>query len=140
MSGATRRSAGLLAILVCGLAVLGAWTPDAIGDTAVLPFSDDFSVSNGSPLSGFWTEQRGAIAVIDGHATGTGRGNSNVATLNGIDEANVAVQASVASLAPGQRVGLGTRYGGPLEENFYLGQLRGSGAGLHATIWKTIGG
>ena len=104
------------------------------------PFSDDFATtSEGSQLSRFWTDQRGNITVVSGKATGIAPGNANLSTLNGLNKDNVTVKGVVA-LAAGQRVGLVTRYGGPLEANFYLGQLASSGVGFQATIWKNIGG
>ena len=141
MSSARRRwAADLAALLGCGLAVLGGWVPGAAGQlNAALPFTDSFSTSDGSELSAFWTDQRGDITVVNGQATGTGHGKTNLSTVNGISQADVTVAASVA-LDDGQDVGLVTRYSGPLESNFYLGQLAGTAAGFQATIWKNVGG
>lgn len=102
--------------------------------TATLPFGDTFTASDGSELSAYWTDQRGNITVQGGAATGTG-GTSNVATVNGIDRADVTVSAAV-NLSPGQDVGLVARYSGPLESHFYLGRLTGTPGGFQATIWR----
>src|SRR5262249_49909831 len=44
------------------------------------------------------------------------------------------------NVGSGQTIGLVARYGGPLYSNFYLGQLRDTGSGFQAAIFKNIGG
>src|SRR5262249_6930187 len=87
-----------------------------------------------------WTDQNGNITVVNGKAaTGTAAG-SNLSTVNGINQGDVSVMATV-NLTAGQSVGLVTRYGGTLESNLYLGQFFGAASGkFQATIWKNIGG
>src|SRR5204862_169563 len=81
----------------------------------------------------------GNITVVNNQATGSGPGKTNLSTVNGISAANVKVTADVA-LAAGQDVGLVTRYSGPQESNFCLGQLASTPKGFQATIWKNVGG
>jgi hypothetical protein len=90
-------------------------------------------------LSRSWTDQHGNITVVNGQATGTAAGTNNLSTVNGINVADVFVDETVA-LAAGQTVGLVTRYGGPLDANYYLAQFSSTGSGFQATIWKNIGG
>src|SRR5439155_1353830 len=66
-------------------------------------------------------------------------GTNNLSTVNGINQADVSVTASVV-LTSGQTVGLVRRYGGALDSNYYLAQFSSSGSGFQATIWKNIGG
>src|SRR5262249_39312722 len=109
--------------------------------TPALPFTDDFSspanISDGSQLSRNWTDRNGNVTVVNGQATGTGA--SNVSTVNGVNQGDVAVTANV-TVAAGQYAGLVTRYGGPLESNFYVGFLVSNGSSFQGTIWKNIGG
>src|SRR5262249_29154754 len=44
------------------------------------------------------------------------------------------------NMASGQVIGLLTRFGGPLESNFYLGQFAAAAGGFQASIWKNVGG
>jgi hypothetical protein len=112
-----------------------------IQQQASLPFDDHFNnsdASDGSQLSRFWTDQSGNISVINNQASGGAAGNS-VSTVNGLNQADVAVTANV-TLTSGQTVGLVTRYGGPLESNLYLGQLSYNGTNVQATIWENLSG
>jgi subtilisin-like proprotein convertase family protein len=105
---------------------------------ATLPFSDDFTTSSaGSQLDGYWTNQLGDITVQANRAVGVQE--ENLATVNGISEGDVKVDALV-NVAVGQTVGLVARYGGPGYNNFYLAQIRDTGTGLQAAIFKNIGG
>src|SRR5262249_4994541 len=92
---------------------------------ASLPFSDTFlptspagPPSDGSQLSRSWTDRSGNVTVVGGAAKGTA--GSNVSTVNGINVADVTVQATVA-LNGGAFAGLVARYSGPLESNLYVG-------------------
>src|SRR5262249_17116424 len=110
--------------------------------TASLPFSDDFSTtSDGSQLDGYWTDQKGNITVVNGMATGVG--SVNLATVNilPIDQAaNVSVTADMSLTSVGQTAGLVTRYSGPLNANYYLGQISSTSSGFQTSIWRNIGG
>jgi hypothetical protein len=103
------------------------------------PFSDNFATpSDGSQLSRDWTDQLGNVTINEcSQALGTA--GFNLSTVNGI---NLADQKAVAdiNLTTGQTFGLVTRYQGPLYSNFYLGQLRDTGSGFQAAIFKNIGG
>jgi hypothetical protein len=85
------------------------------------PFSDDFSsTSDGSQLSRAWTDQAGNFTVSGGAAVGTS--NMNLSTVNGINQANVTVQADV-NLAAGQQAGLVARYTGSFDSSYYYAAL-----------------
>jgi hypothetical protein len=106
-----------------------------------LPFSDNFTTtSDGSQLSRNWTDQLGNITVNASHQA-MGIDSTNLSTVNGINGANVTVQGDINLVAgSGQTVGLVARYGGPGYSNFYLAQLRDTGSGFQAAIFKNIGG
>jgi subtilisin-like proprotein convertase family protein len=104
-----------------------------------LPFSDNFSkVSDGSQLDRNWSDQYGNITVTGGAAVGTT--SYNVSTVNGINQADVAVSIDVNLTASGQGAGLITRYSGPAYSNNYLGRIVDTGSGFTAQIYKNIGG
>src|SRR5439155_3504170 len=87
--------------------------------TASLPFNDDFSTtSDGSQLDRQWTDQSGNIAVVNGEAVG--QAAYSLSTVNGINQANVAVTAGISLTAKNQAAGLVARYHGPLNANYYL--------------------
>ncbi len=106
---------------------------------ATLPFTDNFTTtSDGSQLSRFWLDQTGNITVVNGLATG--EGSFNLSTVNGINSKDMAVTGSI-NLSGSQWVALVSRYSGPAENNFYLGQLLGNGNGTFTpTIWKKVNG
>jgi hypothetical protein len=135
----TWRSAASLVAVLAGVALIAIGTSDARSSViATLPFSDGFSAVDGSELSDFWIDQRGNVTVVGGEATGTG-GGVNLSTLDGVSAADVKVAGDVA-LGASESAGLVARYSGPLEHNFYLGLLAGTGSGFRATIWKNVGG
>jgi subtilisin-like proprotein convertase family protein len=126
--------------LGAGVAMSNVVVANAGVQLATLPFTDNFSTtSDGSQLDRFWTDQFGNIGVPAGQAVGVGA--INLSTLNGISQGDVKVDAQVnVAVGSGQTVGLVARYGGPLYSNFYLAQIRDTGAGLQAAIFKNIGG
>jgi hypothetical protein len=94
---------------------------------ASLPFSDTFQVgspagdpSDGSQLSRSWTDQTGNVTVVGGAAKGIA--GSNLSTVNGINAADVTVQATVA-LNGGAFAGLVARYSGPLTRPYFTTPL-----------------
>src|SRR5262249_9691958 len=110
--------------------------------TVTIPptFTDDFtSTTDGSQLDDAWRDQHGNITVVNNQATRTAAGHNNLARVNGANVADVTVMASVA-LTSGQTVGLVSRYGGPLDSNYYLAQFSATASGFQATIWKNVGG
>jgi subtilisin-like proprotein convertase family protein len=106
---------------------------------APLPFNEDFSVPGpGGQLDRYWIDQRGNIADINGAAVG--QSSFNLSTVNGINQGDIAVKGEI-TLSGSQWAALVTRYSGPLENNFYLGQLLGNGDGTFTpTIWKLVNG
>src|SRR5207253_5871245 len=81
-----------------------------------LPFSDDFSASVNQQLTTNWLERAGNFTVQGG--TATGNAALNVATVNGVSQANEFAQADV-TLAANQYAGLVARYNGPADSNMY---------------------
>src|SRR5262249_31291923 len=109
---------------------------------ATLPFSENFAAATypsglGSQLSSYWKNQVGNISIVNGNATG--QPMYNMATLNGVNQANVSVQAAV-NVAAGQYAGLVTRYQGTGDQNMYLGAIASSGSEYLAQIYVNVNG
>ncbi len=122
-----------------GTAVSQFQVADATPTTPALPFLDNFSTtSDGSQLDHNWIDQTGNITVVGGKATGTA--SFNLSTVNGLNVPDVATTLGIA-LSGSQWASLVTRYSGPLEDNFYLGQIVGNGNGTFTpSIWKKVNG
>jgi hypothetical protein len=104
----------------------------------ILPFNDPFNPTPDQQLSANWVERVGNFNLQGGTATGTAA--LNVATLNGVSQANVFAQADVI-LAVNQYAGLVARYGGPSDSNMYFAALIRTGASTgQAVIWRNVGG
>jgi hypothetical protein len=69
---------------------------------ATLPFSDNFTAADGSPLSGYWTVQSGGVQVMGNTATGVG-GKVDLATLNGVSQSPVRRSTTSQSQRPPRR-------------------------------------
>jgi hypothetical protein len=103
-----------------------------------LPFTDNFTGSSGTQLSGSWTEREGNFAVQSGQLRGNGSG-LNLATVNlSPTAADVAVQAHVA-LSGSQYAGLVARYSGTGDGNMYLGEVVGTNGHFTAYIMRHVG-
>jgi hypothetical protein len=101
-------------------------------------FNDDFTTATNQQLSSNWLNQLGNFQVSGGLATG--QAHLNLATLNGINAADVAVQADVnVTGAAGQSAGLVARYSGA-NQNLYLGRLVNTGAGFKVELWRKVNG
>ncbi|HEV3142504.1 MAG TPA: hypothetical protein VGZ47_01315, partial [Gemmataceae bacterium] len=97
---------------------------DLVLNNPGLPFSDNFNAATNQQLSNSWLNQQGNFQVSAGVATGLG--SLDVATVNGINNSNVFVQADV-NVPAGQIGGLVARYGGPLDGNMYWAGLNAMG-------------
>jgi hypothetical protein len=108
---------------------------------ASLPFSDDFSTTSfGNQLSNSWSEQAGNFNLATGAAVARGSITA-VATVNGINSADVNVQGDVNFTAAGQYAGLIARYSGTGDSNMYYGRLVYLGNGLaDAGIYRNLNG
>jgi hypothetical protein len=104
-------------------------------------FSDNFSTAgSNSQLSNFWSTQSGSYQVdtTSGTATAVGTG-VDLATVNGIDNANESVSAQV-TVAAGQYAGLVARYSGPGDQNMYYGFVAGGNGNYAAYIYRNVNG
>ncbi|HLW66793.1 MAG TPA: choice-of-anchor tandem repeat GloVer-containing protein [Gemmataceae bacterium] len=125
---------GTVGIRMSSGATVGNFSATAIGLTnPSLAFSDNFSTAIRQQLSPNWLNQVGSFQVNGGVAAGLD--TLDVATLNGVNAPDVAVQANV-NLATGQYVGLVARYSGPGDGNMYWAGLVGG----QAQIWRNLGG
>ncbi len=112
-------------------------------------FSDDFATSNydgttnaatagGSELGLAWKENLGAFTISGGNLTSVNA--LNIATLNGVSEANAVVSDTV-TLASGQFGGLVARYGlTGGDTNMYWAALGNSAGSYTAYIFRNVGG
>jgi hypothetical protein len=103
-----------------------------------LPFSDNFSTATNRQLSNSWLNQQGSFQVAGGVAAGLG--SLNVATVNGINNSNVFVQADVTLTGAGQSAGVVSRYSGTGDTNMFWAGLINSGGQYFAQIWVNLGG
>jgi hypothetical protein len=104
---------------------------------AQTPFRDSFNLSTGSSLSPFWGEQTGAYSIANKKLVGSN--TTNLAALNGIMLADVAVQAMV-DVTAGSSAGLVARHQGIQDTNMYLGQLVNRDGSFFAMISRNVNG
>jgi hypothetical protein len=103
-----------------------------------LQFTENFDHAANQQLSNRWLNQQGNFQVSGGVATGLGA--LDAATINGINNANVFVQAD-ANVAAGQTGGLVARYSGPLDQNMdWAGLVNLGGGFIQAQIWQNYHG
>ena len=114
---------------------------DALGLAASTPLSSDsFDRADAATLGGNWTNRVGTTGVAGNAARATAP--VATATLDGVSQADVAVEADV-DVAAGQAAGVVARYGGPGDANMYWGTLIATSVGgtqFAAQIWKNVGG
>ena len=104
-----------------------------------LPFADGFSQTDGSSLSDAWVQQLGGFAVQAD--TLTASSGLNLATLQGVSETDVAVEADVTLATTGvSHAGLVARCSGSGDNNMYLGALVGAAGSYSAQIWRNLDG
>jgi sugar lactone lactonase YvrE len=109
---------------------------------ATLAFSEDFTNPSypnglGSQLSSYWQNQAGDLSIVNSNAAGSA--SLNEATLNGVNVANVSVQA-VVNVPAGEFAGLVSRYKGTGDRNMYFAEIAASGSGYVASIWMNLNG
>lgn len=124
-------TAGSTGIRVFKNVVIDNFTTAGISLTspASLPFTDAFTLADGSQLSRNWTERQGNFGVLAGAVRSNDAG-VNLATLNGVAVTNTAVQANV-TLAANQVAGLVARY--QADGSYYVGSVVADGAGASFT-------
>src|SRR5262249_21350053 len=99
-----------------------------------LPFSDPFNATPNLQLSTNWVDRAGNFSTQGDKATGTAA--LNVATVNGVSQADVFVQGDV-TLAPNQFAGLVGRYLGGGDNNMYFAALVQTTPTIgQAVIWR----
>lgn len=128
-----------------GRRVTGAASFDNFGASALtrtqatLPFAENFNAATDQQLGSSWLNQGGSFQVAGGVATGLAK--ADVATVNGIQSADVSVQADVnVTGAVGQSAGLVARYSGPVDQNLYAGRLVRTATGFLAQLVRDRNG
>jgi hypothetical protein len=103
-------------------------------------FSDNFATAgNNQQLTNFWFNQAGNFQDQTAAATATGIGPVNVATVNGIHNADEAVSATVTVTA-GKMAGLVARYAGPGDQNMDFGAVVGGSGAYTAYLFRNFHG
>jgi N-acetylneuraminic acid mutarotase len=98
---------------------------------------DAFTQPNGTPLNpARWTQRAGTFTVTN-NMLGGGFG---VASWNGLNEADVRVEAEVTLANTDSQVGLIARYSGPGDTNMYWGMLANVSGTVYAEIWRNTNG
>jgi hypothetical protein len=112
--------------------------------TASNPFSDNFTTGSADgSLSTYWINQTGAFQVNTSSGTATAMAAApvnNLATVNGISNANEAVSATINTLTTGQEVGLVARYSGSGLANMYYGAIVAGSGSYTAYIYSYVNG
>lgn len=115
---------------------------DNFSATTIPPvFTDAFTQAAGTALSGSWKIDAGGFQVQNNRAVST-PGVYSVATLPGVSEANVTVQANVdvSGVATGH-ADLVARYSGPGDTNMYVAMLsKDSATTFNTRIYRNVGG
>jgi hypothetical protein len=104
--------------------------------SASLTFQDTFTQADGTLPSNNWYEQRGTFTDQGGVLAG--RDGTNIITLNGVNQADVAVQADVPNVPVNGSAGLLGRY--QASGDTYWGGLDNYGGAVWAEIWRRSGG
>jgi hypothetical protein len=104
-----------------------------------LPFTENFSSTANGQLGANWMNQLGSL-TIGSNGIATASGSLDLATLNGVNQANVDLHSSVNVSASGQFAGLVARYSGPGDMNWYWGGLYNNGSGVSAQIYVNVNG
>ncbi|MFO0965426.1 MAG: S8 family serine peptidase [Gemmataceae bacterium] len=89
-----------------------------ISQPATLPFWDTFTRADGTIIGSGWNELAGDLAIRSNALIGSG--GMNLATLQGVSQADVSAQVDATLTASGQWAGLVARYSGPGESNLYF--------------------
>jgi FG-GAP-like repeat len=107
-----------------------------------LPFSDSFNTPPSSVFAGpGWNTNVGATPRVNSEIVPSATTTANVATLNGVTQNNIALQADISvGAASGQYAGLVARYGGTGDTNMYFAAIQSTGSGYKAIIKKNVHG
>jgi hypothetical protein len=104
-----------------------------------LPFNDTFTQANGTQLTTNWIVSAGNFTIVNNAAVGSGV--FNLATLNGVNNSDVSIQATVALTATvGSYAGLVARHSGVGLANLYWGGLINNGSSITANIYRIVNG
>lgn len=148
-SGTAFGTASLIGVATITLAVTdgnGATTNNSfsvlVTSAVTLPFSDNFNSPANSVFVGpGWNTDVDPLARVNGQVRATAATTANDATLNGVSQANVALQEDVSvGGASGQYAGLIARYAGTGDTNMYIGEIYSTGSGYEALIERNVRG
>ena len=106
---------------------------------ATLPFTDPFNSAAPVQLQTPWQERTGNF--VTSPPLLVSKTALDVATLNGVSQKDVFVQADITLSAVGQYAGLSARYSGPGDSNMYWGAITQTGANsFMAVIYVNVRG
>ena len=133
----TPGTANTLTAVVNGITLGGHPT---LAVTSPTTFSDNFaSAGSNHQLTSSWTKQVGSFTVDTTAHTATAVSANNLATVNGINNANEAVSA-VITLSAVKTAGLVARYAGTGDRNMYMGNVKATSTGYAANLYRNING
>jgi hypothetical protein len=101
-----------------------------------LPFSDTFTLPTGAKLSAPWHVWAGNL-VVQGSALTTDQPSLHLATVDGVAQADLSVQADFNVLSD-QWAGLVTRYSGP--NDYYFANWFNNAGKYYVGIWRVMNG
>jgi hypothetical protein len=109
--------------------------------TTDLPFFDNFTQPDNDSLGDHWTRRAGDFNVMSQAVVGTSASPAvNLATVVGVNQANVSIDAEVAVTTTSSEVGLLAAYAGPGDTNYYMARVVKTAAGVNLSIIKNIRG
>src|SRR5262249_29669585 len=98
-----------------------------------LPYSNNFDQPNGTLLGLDWQQLAGSFATANNALVG--QGTKNLATLYGVSQPNVSLEADISGLGKGDSAGLVARYNATTGD-YYYGRLINRKGVYYAEIWR----
>ncbi len=135
-------TAGSVGMLTSGAAVVSTFNAAPITQQSPLnnAYNDNFTTANNGQLDDYWVNQHGAFTT-SGTGTATAVSSVNLATVNGITNADEAVSLTINTLPTGAQVGLVARYDGSGLANMYYGSIVAASSNAYsAYIYRNVNG
>lgn len=106
-----------------------------------LPFADKFDQADATALGVNWTRSAGDFKVMGNMAVGVAASPAvNLATLIGVKQASVEIQATVALFTAGHEIGLVACQRGAGDANYYMARILKIAGGFNLSIVSNVGG
>lgn len=109
--------------------------------TTALTFIDHFDQPDTFGLNSHWTRRAGDFKVLNHTVVGTSAAPAvNLATLVGVTQANVALQANLTLATVGHEIGLLACYSGRADTNYYMARFVKTAGGFNLSVVKNVNG